>query len=216
MWTGGCRSGCPGVIILLLHQRGLHHLLNWNSIPVRRGCEEFGACRPRFKSASSFYFICDHGVQLINLILSFSVKIRGLINSRITERIKWKCAKFLAWCECSDYSTIKFLSLSLSPNFSSLLLHQQWNSRTMSVSAGQGGESWKCQKETYKTLNVSIYSFKPNENLAMPFRMCLGKLYSYLASWVSPCLFSHPLLYSHNALEGSFCNTTYMTCHAPA
>ena len=146
------------------------------SIPVRRGCEEFGACRPRFKSAASFYFICDHGVQLINLILSFSVKIRGLINSRITERIKWKCAKFLAWCICSDYSTIKFLSLSLSPNFSSLLLHQQWNSRTMSVSAGQGGESWKCQKETYKTLNVSIYSFKPNENLAMPFRMCLGKL----------------------------------------
>ena len=85
------------------------------------------------------------------------MKIRGLINSQVTGRIKWKCAKFLAWCKCSDYSTIKFLSLPLSPNFSSLLLHQQWNSRTMSVSAGQGGESWKCQKETIDIACANAY-----------------------------------------------------------
>ena len=71
---------------------------------------------------ASSYFVCGHGLQLISLILSFSVKIRDLMNSQVIGRIKRECEKHLTWCGCIvTISTAKFLSLPLSPDFNSLL-----------------------------------------------------------------------------------------------
>lgn len=94
--------------------------------PLKQHLHEEGMCgvwgHEDLGSNSAFYFVCGHGLQLISLILSFSVKIRGLINSQVIGRIKRECDKHLAWCgRIVTISTVKFLSLPLSPDFNSLL-----------------------------------------------------------------------------------------------